>query len=69
MTDLANFLKLYQSFGIKCTVYKDGDKQCITLGDTGVNTTTSEKFTGYSGFCSEIEFDNDGKFLTQGFYE
>jgi len=33
------------------------------------NPTLSNKFQGYTGFYTEIIFDLEGKFMSQGFWE
>lgn len=81
-TDLERFVELYKSFGIDCKVNiaeKDGqlmhvnkDDRFILIGDYYDNkheTTGSDKFTGYPSFYSDVVFDKDGKFKTQGFWE
>lgn len=66
MTDLENFIALYKTFGIELKVEKaeDSSNQFIELRDGD-----HEKLEGYSGFFSDVEFDKDGKFLKQGFWE
>jgi hypothetical protein len=79
MTDLERFVELYQSFGIECVVtYGRGrfenltGKQITLTTDKYVNdgsVTVSKKFIGYPGFYTTIFFDNDGRFISQGFWE
>ena len=74
VTDLQRFINLYASFGIKCKVTSWEGKPVIYLsadgryGDT-MDTTTSEKLDGHSGFFSTVEFTEDGEFVKQGFWE
>jgi hypothetical protein len=70
MTDLEKFIDTYAQFGIvvKAVVNKDGNTQ-IFLNECSDRGTESEKFDGFSGFISDIEFDKNGKFLRQGFWE
>jgi len=65
-TDLEKFLALYESFGIKLKVikYKKGDGFCIIL-EKGIDP----KMDGYTGFYSNVFFDDEGKFIEQGFWE
>jgi len=73
MTNLEKFIDTYKDFGIEIIVVKKGNYQIIYLEGPYYNDpeiTKSEKLrVGYSGFCSEIHFDMDGKFISQGFYE
>lgn len=72
-TDLEAFVALYKRFGIECKVgHNECDPPiCIVLGtdDSDGITTTDEKLVGYLGFYSQIEFDKNGKFVEQSFYE
>ena len=65
MTDLEKFIDTYKQFGIDVKTYEDSDKIRIDLN----GSTESEKFDGYCGFYSDLEFTKEGKFLRQGFYE
>lgn len=75
MTDLEKFVALYLEFGIECKVNpRDGGGWRIVFHESSVygpedTDTTSDKFDGYNGFHSRIEFDADGKFVKQGFWE
>ena len=74
-TDLDRFIKLYKSFGIDCIVFEpDGlikriQFQSSSNGNEDENDTVSYKFDGYIYLYSTIDFDMDGKFLEQGFWE
>lgn len=82
MTHLEKFVALYKEFGIDCKVNKDDDgiffivfvqedeiyNQYNPYNDD-VEITKSSKFEGYSSFFSDIEFDNNGNFIKQGFWE
>ncbi len=70
MTDLEKFIDTYKQFGIELKVKEYDD--CFTVYLNGGDMkyeTTSEKFDGYCGFFSDVDFDLNGKFLRQGFYE
>ena len=72
MSDIEKFKKLYKSFGIICNEIEEKGNRCIRLskdGDCEEGDTVSEKLDGYSGFLSEILFDKNGKFISQGFWE
>lgn len=75
MTDLEAFIELYSRFGISCIV-----NQCPDTGNLFINLapysvsekqspTESEKFEGHYGYYSRIDFDKEGKFIKQGFWE
>lgn len=64
MTDLQRFIDLYKSVGIDLKPEKIRDQYVIHL-ESGSN----EKLEGYTFFYSNIYFDKNGKFLSQGFYE
>jgi len=67
MSDLEKFKELYTSFGVKFNESKDEAGTVIAFG--GYETHVNNKIDGYSGFFTEVEFDPDGKFLKQGFWE
>lgn len=76
MTDLEKFIELYRSVGIEVQVRdvvdsKKGAVREIFIGDyyNPNIPKKSDKFFGYVGFYSNIEFDKDGKFIGQGFWE
>lgn len=69
MTDLEKFIDCYKQFGVDVKTYKQGEKILIRLDGFDDYSTKSEKFDGYIGFFSELEFTKEGKFLRQGFYE
>jgi hypothetical protein len=74
MTDLEKFVDLYAQFGIKCIVSKlDDGKQFITfqIPDPVRNDpviTYSHKFAGYENVYTDVIFDRDGRFLSQGYW-
>lgn len=71
MTDLEKFIDTYKQFGIKIKTFEN-EKSNIEVqigGGWDAKTTSSEKFDGYSGFFSDLEFTKEGKFLRQGFWE
>ena len=73
-SDLAKFFNLYLCFGVECKVIENKDKDgwFIILAESDLyddNVTTSDKFKGYNGFYTQIEFDKDGQFTKQGFWE
>lgn len=77
MTDLDKFKELYKSIGIDVIVFHNDQEnegnQSIKLcdyyvgGDT--NITKSDYFDGWPDFYTEIVFDKNGKFISQGFWE
>ena len=72
MTDLERFKELYSSLGIELIVNNDlsDNKQTIILSQGQyADQSMTKGFIGYSGFYSQIDFDLDGKFLEQGFWE
>ena len=71
---LDKFAKLYLEFGIKCIINQSDEGYEIKLADTDMyssqdSITLSDKFEGYGGFFTRIEFDKNGNFLKQGFWE
>jgi hypothetical protein len=73
MTDLERFVELYRSFGIECKVtqFPKQEGQFIVMREAyGVKEVTeSKKLDGHLGFYSDVQFDENGKFLRQGFWE
>jgi hypothetical protein len=70
MTDLEKFIDTYKQFGIEIKTYENEKGNIeIMLNWWGENGTESDKFDGYSGFISDLEFTKEGKFLRQGFWE
>lgn len=73
MTDLERFVETYQAVGIKLKVNTTEEGSFIILQPNGerddIQVTKSEKFDGWDGFHSKIEFDKDGVFVKQGFWE
>jgi len=65
MTDLDKFKELYESVGIKLTeaTYPNGTST-LTLG-----VDRNKKFGGDINVYSDIEFDQDGKFICQNFFD
>ena len=64
MTDLEKFVELYNSIGVKVEVEKDSHGAWFKL-----EAKSCEAITGYIGLHTTIEFDKNGKFISQGFYE
>ncbi len=64
MTDLEKFVELYKSFGIELEVKEEDTHYAIIM-----EADTHPKFEGYNTFYSDVTFDTDGNFLTQGFWE
>ncbi len=69
ITDLEKFIDTYKQFGIEIITYEN------TKGNIGIdlngdeNTSTqSNKFDGYRGFHSSLEFTKEGKFIKQSFW-
>lgn len=72
MTDLEKFKECYKQFGIELIVNKEENRYSISLegmGDDSEVTRDDRLRAGYGGFCSEIRFSLDGKFIEQAFYE
>lgn len=73
MTDLEKFVKLYKEFGIDCKVNNLNDNKgfVIMLNYFGSHAegTESKKLEGYNHFYSRVDFDENRKFVSQGFYE
>lgn len=79
-TDLQRFVELYKSFGIECKVNQvDVPHQyshmatkdqyiVLTDGRSDHEATSDGRFNGY-GMFSDIVFDENGKFKSQGFWE
>jgi hypothetical protein len=80
MTDIERFVELYRSLGIECVINQrhkitwplsfDGVEILMgyDLYSPGGETTESDKFFGYSGLYTCVRFDNNGKFISQGFF-
>lgn len=73
MTHLEKFVALYAELGIECKVNRrDDSTQYITLAyepEGEPDATASDKFDGYYSFYTRIEFDANGNFVKQGFWE
>lgn len=69
MTDLEKFIDTYKQFGIEIKTYEKDNKIQIDLNKWENNSTVSDKFDGYCGFFSNLEFTKEGKFLKQSFWE
>jgi hypothetical protein len=62
-SDLDKFVSLYKSVGIELhPIEKEGEGFILELKE-------NHGFDGYAMFLSVIEFDSNGKFLKQGFWE
>ena len=69
MTDLEKFIDTYKQFGIEIKTYENTKGNIeINLNGWNETPTESDRFDGYSGFFSELEFTKEGKFLKQGFW-
>lgn len=66
-SDMERFIELYKSFGINLTATKFN--KLDNYYTVVLNEYVSEKFGGYGGFGSCVNFDRDGKFINQEFYE
>jgi hypothetical protein len=70
MTDLEKFKETYAQFGIELKTYiGDNGNTFVDLNGFEDSSTRSDKFDGYGSFMSDVEFDTNGKFLRQGFWE
>ncbi len=75
MTDLQKFIDLYKSFGIELKSKEIQDdirrypnaKTVITMWAEPGEVTGD--FDGYTPFRSDVLFDENGKFIKQGFWE
>jgi hypothetical protein len=65
MSDLEKFIELYKSVGIELTPDKEDDGLSLNL----MEGEHKELVGGYMGFFTEICFDLDGKFVSQGVWE
>lgn len=70
-TDLQDFVSLYKRFGISLKISETEEGFMIRMSKEAIDneTTESEKFEGYAGFCTDIHFDKQGQFVRQGFWE
>lgn len=75
MTDFDKLKNLLDEFGLKYTVEdaRVGDKTVgksltLTVGND-FDDNHCEKIKGYSGFCTEFNFDLDDKFSHVGIWE
>ena len=64
MTDLEKFIDMYKGFGVELK------SECMGV-ETRINldSYTNDKFEGYTGSISTVDFDSDGKFIRQGFWD
>lgn len=72
MTDLEKFIDTYKQFGIEVKVVENEKLNLevkLRLSYDDNFATESDKFDGYSGFYSDLEFTKEGKFIRQGFWE
>lgn len=81
MTDLQSFIELYTRLGVSCVVNQCSETgnqfivfapkdyySDLVVWSENYNPTESDKFEGQHGFFSRIDFDKDGKFIKQGFW-
>jgi hypothetical protein len=64
-TDLERFVELYRSVGIEVKPTKT-DKGITSIV---LEANSDPKITGYHGFATQLDFDADGKFISQGVWE
>jgi len=68
VTDLEKFIALYKELGIEIfpepNIHNEYGAQVLHL-----ESHSNDLFIGYPYFCSDIYFDEDGKFIQQGFWE
>ena len=71
MTDLEKFVDLYDSVGIPITVAAGSGSSDNPSAAKYIEFDSGDhpRLIGYSGFGTEIHFDKDGKFISQGFWE
>ena len=68
MTDLERFIDLYRSFGVILNPVPTNTGTQVRL-EAGNVDNEGVKLVGYEGFYSCVEFDGEGAFLRQGFWE
>lgn len=70
-TDLKKFIDIYKLFGVELRPFEEEGVIKIHLGQSSSVYAADglEQFEGHSGFFSEIQFDQEGKFIKQGFWE
>lgn len=68
-THLEKFIALYKEFGVKLKPFPNEKGILITMCENGRESTKNSKFIGYARFYSEVQFDKDGSFVEQGFWE
>jgi len=72
LSDLQKFIKLYLSLGIELKIFKDEENgnTYFQLGEYIYDkyTTRDERFEGYNMY-TRLDFDKNGKFIKQGFWE
>ena len=69
MTDLKKFIDTYKQFGIDIKTFEKNDRIIVELNGWDKSPTISDKFEGYTGFYSSVEFTKNGQFISQGFWE
>lgn len=76
MRDVDAFVDLYKRFGVNLKVerypsdWKIPNGYYIVLSNSYLDSASpSDKFTGYMGFYSVVQFDAEGRFVEQAFAE
>ena len=64
MTDYDKVKALFTELGIGFTEHDEKDNVKVICCEAG-----SDKVIGYSGFFTDFEFDEDGKFIQMGVWE
>ena len=70
-SNLSDFINLYQRMGFKLKVNEGPNGYFILLGDADKleGHVNSEGFDSFQDYYSRIDFNFDGEFISQGFYE
>lgn len=70
-TDLELFKELYLKFGINLKQYHNEKDIVLLFGNSSYDKDIigNEKFDGYNGFYTKVDFDLKGNFIKQSFYE
>lgn len=68
---MQKFIALYKEFGVTLNAHPNAEGFLIRMAKDTIDdeTSASEKFEGYNGFCSDVYFDHNEKFIRQGFWE
>ena len=73
MNDLEKIINLYNELGIPLNINQEEDGRyffVLQVGDKKFSdgTTYSDRFVGYLNCYTDMIFDKEGKFISQGFW-